>query len=74
MPTERGPRVLPYRKPTEGRDYWLIDDALPDALAVRERALARDDWNLGYPHRPESWPGWCPPRPATPCTARPRPG
>ena len=57
MPTERSPRVLPYRKPTEGRDYWLIDDALPQALAVRERALARSDWNLGYPHRPESWPG-----------------
>ena len=50
-------RVLPYRKPTEGRDYWLIDDALPQALSVRERALTRSDWNLGYPHRPESWPG-----------------
>ena len=50
-------RVLPYRKPTEGRDYWLIDDALPDPMAVRERALARTDWSLGYPHRPESWPG-----------------
>jgi len=50
-------RALPYRKPTEGRDYWLIDDVLPDPLAVRERALARTDWNLGYPHRPESWPG-----------------
>ena len=50
-------RVLPYRKPTEGRDYWLVDDALPGAMAVRERALARSDWSLGYPHRPESWPG-----------------
>ena len=58
MPTERaGPRVLPYRKPREGRDYWLVDDALPGAMAVRERALARSDWSLGYPHRPESWPG-----------------
>ena len=58
MPTERAAlRVLPYRKPTEGRDYWLIDDALPDPMAVRERALARTDWSLGYPHRPESWPG-----------------
>ena len=57
MQTDRGPRVLPYRKPTEGRDYWLIDDALPQAMAVRERALAREDWSLGYPHRPESWPG-----------------
>ena len=58
MSTERAaPRALPYRKPTEGRDYWLIDDALPQAMAVRERTLARTDWNLGYPHKPESWPG-----------------
>ena len=58
MSTERGaPRQLPYRKPTEGRDYWLLDDVLPDPLAVRERARAREDWNFGYPHRPESWPG-----------------
>ena len=59
MPNERvaAPRALPYRKPTEGRDYWLVDDALPGAMAVRERALARSDWSLGYPHRPESWPG-----------------
>jgi hypothetical protein len=59
MSTERAgaPRQLPYRKPTEGRDYWIVDDALPDPLAVRARALARQDWSLGYPHRPESWPG-----------------
>jgi hypothetical protein len=60
MSTERAaaPRQLPYRKPTQGRDYWLIDTALPDPLAVRERALAREDWNPGYPHVPtESWPG-----------------
>ena len=50
-------RLLPYRKPTEGRDYWLIDDALPDAMAVRERCLARTDWTEGYPYKPEAWPG-----------------
>ena len=49
--------MLPYRTPTEGRDYWLLDDALPDPLAVRARTLARTDWTLGYPRRPESWPG-----------------
>ena len=49
--------ILPYRKPTEGRDYWLLDDALPNALAVRERTLARTDWIEGYPRKPESWPG-----------------
>ena len=58
MPNPR-PRlpILPYRKPTEGRDYWVFDDVLPDPAAVRERTLARTDWVLGYPHRPESWPG-----------------
>jgi hypothetical protein len=49
--------VLPYRKPTEGRDYWVLDDALPDPMAVRNRSLARADWIEGYPRRPESWPG-----------------
>ena len=48
---------LPYRKPTLGRDYWLLDDALPDPIAVRERCLARTDWIEGYPRKPESWPG-----------------
>jgi hypothetical protein len=52
-----GARQLPYRKPTEGRDYWVIDDALPDPQAVRERSLAREDWIHGFPHRPEAWPG-----------------
>lgn len=49
--------VLPYRKPTQGRDYWCIDDVLPDPDRVRARALERTDWVLGWPQRPESWPG-----------------
>lgn len=49
--------VLPYRKPTRGRDYWVLDDVLPDVDATRERCLARKDWTEGYPHKPESWPG-----------------
>ena len=49
--------VLPYRKPTLGRDYWLLDDVLPNIAAVRARNLAKEDWDEGYPHRPESWPG-----------------
>ncbi|MFK4111821.1 DUF6445 family protein [Streptomyces sp. NPDC002176] len=49
--------VLPYRKPTEGRDYWVLDDALPDADAVRERCLAKEDWAEGYPYTSETWPG-----------------
>lgn len=50
-------RMLPYRKPTEGRDYWLFDDVLPNASEVRERCLSKQDWALGFPHTQESWPG-----------------
>ncbi len=50
-------RNLSYRKPTLGRDYWIIDNALPNAHEVRERTLLRTDWIEGYPHKPESWPG-----------------
>ncbi|MFJ4094855.1 DUF6445 family protein [Kitasatospora sp. NPDC089913] len=49
--------VLPYRKPTPGRDYWVFDDVLPDPDGVRRRCLDRNDWTEGYPYRPESWPG-----------------
>ncbi|MBL1083134.1 hypothetical protein JK359_14255 [Streptomyces actinomycinicus] len=49
--------VLPYRKPTSGRDYWVLDDVLPDVDAVRQRCLAKDDWVEGYPFTSESWPG-----------------
>ena len=50
-------KTLPYRTPTEGRDYWLIDEALPDPMAVRARCLAKTDWVEGWPRKPESWPG-----------------
>lgn len=49
--------ILPYRKPTEGRDYWVIDEVLAEPMEVRRRSLARTDWIEGYPRRPESWPG-----------------
>lgn len=48
---------LVYREPVLGRDYWILDDALPHPHDVRERMLARGDWVQGAPHRPESWPG-----------------
>ncbi|BFI96076.1 MAG: hypothetical protein RSP_15860 [Rhodanobacter sp.] len=50
-------RPLPYRKPTPGRDYWVLDDILPDPLAVRERCLAGTDWEYGFPTTGEAWPG-----------------
>ncbi len=48
---------LSYRKPIEGRDYWVKDDFLPNAQQVSRRSFARSDWELGAPHRPEPWPG-----------------
>lgn len=50
-------RMLPYRKPTEGRDYWVFDNVLANAEALRERCLGKQDWALGFPHTGESWPG-----------------
>lgn len=50
-------RMLPYRKPTEGRDYWLLDGVLPNAQDVRDRCMEKQDWALGFPHTAESWPG-----------------
>lgn len=50
-------RMLPYRKPTESRDYWLFDEALPNAAEVRERFMGKQDWALGFPHTQETWPG-----------------
>ena len=46
------PTILPYRKPIEGRDYWLVDDVLPNADEVRARCLAKTDWSEGYPYNP----------------------
>jgi hypothetical protein len=52
QPRKRLPDAARIARPPQGRDYWLLDDALPDPLAVRARTLARTDWSLGYPHRP----------------------
>jgi len=40
-----------------GRDVWVADDFLPNALEIRQRCLERQDWTLGYPYRDEGWPG-----------------
>ncbi len=62
MPT--APRALPPGVPTLAREpletgvnRWVIDGVLADPHAVRARLLAQRHWNLGYPHRPETWPG-----------------
>lgn len=58
LPPIRPPRPsLPYRRPLEGRDYWVLDGVLADPEGVRARQLARTEWELGLPYRPETWPG-----------------
>ena len=49
--------ALPYRKPTEGRDYWVVDGILPNAEAVVARFRGLEAWELGFPHAQETWPG-----------------
>lgn len=51
FPTQMRP--LPYRKPLEGRDYWVVDEILPNADDVRARCLTRTDWEMGYPYTGE---------------------
>lgn len=50
-------QALPYYKPQLGKDYWIKDNILPNALEVAERCYNRQDWILGFPHRNETWPG-----------------
>ncbi len=54
--TSRLPQLA--REPlVAGTNYWVRDGVLDDPDAVRARLLAHPRWNLGYPHRPEPWPG-----------------
>ncbi len=48
---------LTYRKPQQGRDYWVADNFLPNAEEISRRCYARTEWELGAPHRKEPWPG-----------------
>lgn len=50
-------RQIPYRKPQLGRDYWIKEQALPNAEEVAERCLASADWVLGHPYTNQPWPG-----------------
>jgi len=49
--------ALPYRKPKPGRDYWVVDNILPNPEEVVERSLSKPDWMQGAPWKPEVWPG-----------------
>ena len=48
---------LLYRELQEGRDYWVEDNILPNALEVAQRCISKTTWTLGAPWRPEPWPG-----------------
>jgi hypothetical protein len=48
---------LTYRRPQQGRDYWVQDDFLPNADEVARRCYARTEWELGAPYSPLPWPG-----------------
>lgn len=49
--------TLTYRKPQQGRDFWVQDDILPNAAEVAARCYAQTEWELGSPRRPMPWPG-----------------
>ena len=51
------PDILPYRKPELGKDYWIKDSILPNAIEVAERCFNKTAWTLGAPLRQEAWPG-----------------
>lgn len=49
--------ALPYDPPVQGKNYWVKDGILPNARQVARRSLEHQEWQLGFPHRPEFWPG-----------------
>ena len=49
--------LLPYRDLILGKDYWIQDNILPNALEIAQRCIAQSSWILGSPWRPEPWPG-----------------
>ncbi len=48
---------LTYRKPVEGRDFWVKDDFLPNAEEVSKRLFDKEYWEIGFPRAREFWPG-----------------
>ncbi len=52
-----GAPTLAREAPEQGVNFWIGDAVLPNPHAVRAHLLAQPRWNLGYPHRAESWPG-----------------
>lgn len=57
---------LPFRELIKGRDYWVQDQVLPNALEIAQRCIANTTWTLGSPWRSEPWPGMRAPGALTP--------
>ncbi len=49
--------LLSFREPELGKDYWVEDNILPNALEIAQRCISNPAWTLGSPWRPEPWPG-----------------
>ena len=52
-----GVPALTYEQPIEGLNYWVIDNALPNAQAISNRCFNTRKWALGFPYTQEKWPG-----------------
>lgn len=48
---------LPYEPLEHGKNYWIVDQALPNAEEIAERCYQREQWQYGKPYTQESWPG-----------------
>ncbi len=57
---------LLHRKLEPGKDYSVEDNVLENALEVAERCVSKSTWTLGFPWRPEPWPGMRAPDALTP--------
>lgn len=52
-----GAPTLHYEKLEHGKNYWVVDQVLPNAAAIAERCFLQQNWEYGAPYQPESWPG-----------------
>jgi len=57
---------IPYREPKQGKDYWIEDNVLSNAIEIAQRCISKASWTLGSPWRPEPWPGMRAPDALTP--------
>jgi hypothetical protein len=56
-PIGQGAPTLAYEKLEHSKNYWIVDNVLPNAIEISERCFKQENWEYGAPHRPESWPG-----------------